>query len=107
MIEKIKLNMNTKAAFRGKNATYQTILFSNLQGLMHFVIGKNKEFSFDIPRLAIKRNDKLDIQQRILTMSPRERRKLGISNSGLWYQKKKLLEGKTIKVYGSVYSKLV
>jgi CRISPR-associated protein Cas1 len=66
LIEKIKLNMNAKAAFKGRNATYQTILFSNLQGLGHFVIGRNKKLSFDIPALAVKRNDNLDVQQRIL-----------------------------------------
>ena len=31
---------------------------------------------------------------------------IGISKSGLWYQKKKLAQGKMIKVYGKVLSKL-
>ena len=72
LIEKIKLNMNAKAAFKGRNAAYQTILSGNIHGLAHFVIGKNKTLSFDIPTLAVKRNDNLDIQQRILTMTPAE-----------------------------------
>ena len=106
LIEKIKLNMNAKAAFKGRNATYQTMLFGNIHGLAHFVIGKNKTMSFDIPALTVKRNDNLDVQHRILTMTSTERKALGISKSGLWYQKKKIIEGKTIKVYDKILLKL-
>lgn len=106
LIEKIKLNMNTKATFKGRNATYPTILFSNLQGLTHFVIGKNKVLSFDVPKLTVKRNDSLGVQQRILTITPAERKSLGINKSTLWYQKKNLTVGKRKKVYKKVLSKL-
>jgi CRISPR-associated protein Cas1 len=82
LIEKIKLNMNAKAAFKGRNATYQTILFANVHGLAHFVFGKNKVLALDIPTLALKRNDTIDVQQRILSMSPGDQKRLGISKSG-------------------------
>jgi CRISP-associated protein Cas1 len=105
LIEKIKLNMNTKAAFKNRNATYQTILYRNTQTLASFVIDKSRRLDFDMPALASRRNDNLDVQQRILLMAPNERRKLGISKSGLWYQKKKLVDGKTLKIYDKVMSK--
>lgn len=107
LIEKIKLNMNAKATFKGRNATCQTILFGNVQGLARFVIGKSKGLGLDVPPLAVNRNDDLDVQEHILAMRPQERKALGISKSGLWYQKKKLAEGKTIKVYDKVLSKLI
>jgi CRISP-associated protein Cas1 len=106
LIEKIKLNMNAKAAFKNRNATYQTILYANIQALAGFLIGKSKKLDFYVPSMTIKRNDDLDIQKRILAMTPEERKKLGISKSGLWYQKKKLAGGKTIKVYGKILNKL-
>ena len=106
LIEKIKLNMNAKTAFKSRNATYPTILSGNIHGLANFVIGRNKELSFDIPRLAVKRNDNLDVQQRILIMTPAERKSLGISKSGLWYQKKRIAQEKALKVYDKVLSKL-
>ena len=106
LVEKIKLNMNAKAAFKGRNATYQTILFNNIETLANFVIGKSNRLDFDLPASASKRNDNLDIQHRILTMTPEERKRLGISKSGLWYQKRKLAEGKSIKIYDKVLSKL-
>lgn len=106
LIEKIRLNFNAMALFKGRNAMYQTILFRNIQTLANFVIGKSKAISFDIPALAIKRNDTGYIQRRILAMTPAERRMAGINKSTLWYQKRKLAEGKTIKVYDKVLSKL-
>lgn len=59
-----------------------------------------------MPTFTIKRNDDLDIRQRILSMNPEERKRLGISKSGLWYQKKKIAERKTIKVYNKVLARL-
>lgn len=106
LMEKIRLNMNTKATFKNKNASYQTILYRNVQALANYVIGKSKTLSFDIPPFSVNRNDTSETQQRILTMTPAERKALGISKSGLWYQKKKLMEGKTIKVYRSVFARL-
>lgn len=106
LIEKIKLNTNAKVAFKNRNASYQTIFYRNVQTFANFLIGKGMTLSFDVPALADKRNDDLDIQRRILTMTPAERKSLGISKSGLWYQKKKLAEGRRIKVYGKVLSKL-
>lgn len=88
LIEKIRLNMNTKKAFKGRNATYQTILYRNIQEFANFVIDKIKRLDFDIPPVAIVRNDGLDLRRRILTMTPNERRRLKISKSSLWYQRK-------------------
>jgi CRISPR-associated protein Cas1 len=51
LIEKIKLNMNAKTVFKGKDATYQTILYRGMQTLANFVID-----------LTVKRNDSLVVQ---------------------------------------------
>lgn len=106
LIEKIKLNMNTKAAFKGRNVTYQTILFENVRVLANFSACKTNSLSFDVPSLAIKRKDTSELRQHILAMTAAERKALGINKSALWYQKKKLAEGKTIKVYDRTYTKL-
>jgi hypothetical protein len=34
------------------------------------------------------------------------RKRLGINKSTLWYQKKKVREGKTLRVYGKVLAKM-
>lgn len=107
LTEKISLNFNRVANYKhGKNYTYQNILLDNVQQLANHVIGKQAEVKFNVPLVRIRRNDILEVQRRILTMTAGERKALGISKAGLWYQKKKLAEGKTIKVYDKVLSRL-
>lgn len=106
LIEKIKLNMNAKVVFKNRNATYQTILFENVRAVANFVIGKSKWLDFHAPMHTIKRNDDLNMQRRILAMTPEERKRLGISKSGLWYQKKRIVDGKTGRIYRKILSKL-
>jgi hypothetical protein len=92
---------------RGRNYSYHNILFDNIQQLASFVSNKNINLPFDIPQIKTKREDNLDLRNRILNMTSDERRKLGINKSTLWYQKKNLgMRGK-IKIYNKVYSKLV
>jgi hypothetical protein len=59
---------------------------------------RTKALVFNIPQLMVRRNDTMVIQQRILAMTPDERKRLGISKSGLWYQRKKIAQGKTFEV---------
>jgi hypothetical protein len=56
----------------------------------------------------IQRNDTLELQQRILAITPTERKRRGINKSTLWYQKKKkkLADGKKMKLYHKVLTKL-
>jgi CRISPR-associated protein Cas1 len=106
LIERISLNYNKTTRYKGKNHAYQTILMDNVQLLANFITGKQKTLIFHIPELRMGRSDTLELQQRIMSMSPNERRRLGITKSTLWYQKKRLAEGKTIKLYDKVSSRL-
>ena len=89
-----------------KNQTYQNILFDNVQKLASFVNDKQKHIQFEVPFSKMQRNDLITLQQCILTMTSAERKRLGISKSGLWYQKKKLASGSSVRLYGKVLKKL-
>jgi hypothetical protein len=54
----------------------------------------------------IQRYDTLEWQQRILAITPAERKTRGVNKSTLWYQKMKLADGKKIKLYHKVLTKL-
>jgi len=58
-----------------------------------------KQLEFSIPNIAIKRNDNSQIRDKIMSIDPEKRKKLKINKSTLWYQQKKIKEGKTLKVY--------
>lgn len=108
LIEKIRLNMDTKVAYkRGKQYSYQSILFEYVQELANFVIGKRTDLQLDIPSIRIRRTDTLELRNKVLALSSAERSRLGINKLTLWYQKKHVSQGRSIRVYAKTRSKLI
>jgi len=58
-----------------------------------------KQLEFSIPDIAIKRNDNSQIRDKIMSINPEKRKELKINKSTIWYQQKKIKEGKSIKIY--------
>ena len=69
----------------------------NLQQLANFIADKKKEFDFDTPKIKLNRNDNVELREKILNMTPEERKELGINKSTLWYIQKNLSKGKLLK----------
>ena len=99
LIEKIKDNFNKRYEFRNKQHTLDNIMFENVRELSKYVSGKTKALEFKIPDITMSRNDTTDIKDRIMSIDPEKRKDLKINKSTLWYQQKKIKEGKTIKLY--------
>lgn len=99
LILKIKNNFNLKTPFKGKNYTYENVLFYKIQDFANLINDKNIKLDFKIPEFKIKNEDTLDFKGKILKMTPNERKRLGINKSTLWYMKKNIQEGKRVKFY--------
>lgn len=67
---------------------------------------KKKEFDFVIPTMKLNRNDNLELREKILNMTPKERKQLVVNKSTLWYIKKNLSEGKIPKIYEKIILKI-
>lgn len=106
LIDKIKVNFNKFTSYKGKNYSYQNILFDNIQRLASFVSERNEELTFNVPLVKIERDDSIELRERILKMTPEKRKRLGISKSGLWYQKRNIMEGKRTRIYDKVMCKV-
>ena len=106
LIGKIRNNFNCKVPYKKKNFTYQNILYDNVQQLANFISGKKKDFEFVVPKLEINRDDTISLRDRILALSPENRKKLGINKSTLWYIKRNISNGKSVKIYDKILSKL-
>ena len=106
LIEKIRLNFNARALYNGKYYSYQNILYENVRLLANCIIGKSGKLQFSVPEFKIKREDNADIRSKVLSLTPQDRKKLGINKSTLWYMQKHIKEGKRIKVYGKVMGKI-
>ena len=106
MNEKIKNNFNKRYEFRNKQHTLENIIFENVRELSRYTSGKAKTLEFKIPDIAISRNDTIDVKNRIISIDPEKRKALKINKSTLWYQQKKIKEGKTIKMYNKTKVKI-
>ena len=74
--------------------------------LASYIIGKSGKLKFDIPEFKINRVDSTDIRSKVLSLTPQDRKKLGINKSTLWYIQKHIKEGNRIKVYSKVMGKI-
>ena len=106
LVEKIKNNFNHKIPHKNKKYSYQTILLDVVQQLANFIYDKKNQFEVDIPQITLEREDTIDIKEKIMKMSPEERKKRGINKSTLWYMKKNLESRKNIKIYDKTFSKI-
>ena len=100
LIEKIQGNFNKRYEFRNKQHTLENIMFENIRELSKYVLGKAMEMKFNIPNINIERNDNIEMRNKIISIDPEKRKELKINKSTLWYQQRKIKEGKTIKLYG-------
>ena len=70
------------------------------------MMDRSNKLQFNVPEFKIKREDNTDIRSKVLSLTPQDRRRLGINKSTLWYMQKHIREGKRIKVYGKVIGKI-
>ena len=77
-------------------------MFENIRELSRYITGNSKQLEFSIPDIKIKRNDNPQIRDKIISIDPEKRKELKINKSTLWYQQKKIKEGKSIKVYNKL-----
>lgn len=106
LIEKIKNNFNRKVPFRGKNYSYDHVLLYKVQEFANFISDKSNKLDLRIPELKITDDDTLELKKKIMKITPDQRKRLGINKSTLWYIKKNIVDGKNIKVYDKILSKL-
>jgi len=106
LVEKIKNNFNQRYEFRNKQYALENIMFENIRELSKYITGNSKQLEFSIPNIAIKRNDNSQIRERIMSIDPEKRKELKINKSKLWYQQKKIKEGKSIKIYNKTKVKI-
>ena len=106
MIEKIKNNFNQRYEFRNKQYALENIMFENIRELSKYITGNSKSLEYTIPDIEIKRNDNSQIRDKIMSIDPEKRKELKINKSTLWYQQKKIKEGKTIKIYNKTKMKI-
>jgi CRISPR-associated protein Cas1 len=99
LIEKIKHNFGKRYEFRNKQHTLENIMFENIRELSRYLSGKTRSLDFMILDITIPRNDDTEMRNKVMSIDPEKRKELKINKSTLWYEQKKIKEGKIIKMY--------
>lgn len=104
--ERVSENFNRAVWFGGQRRTFDAILFATARKLARHLLGQSKRLDLNFPFGAF--DGALDTQaaETISALTYAEARKLGISKAGLWDMKRRVAEGKPLKVYGKVARKL-
>ncbi len=92
LIDKIMLNFNKTAEYKGKFHSYEYILFDNVRTLSNYIVGNATVLLFSIPTVELNRNDQSELRDKILSIDAEGRKKLGINKSTLWYMQKNIKE---------------
>ena len=62
------------------------------------MMGRSNKLQFNVPEVKIKREDNTDIRNKVLSLTPKDRKRLGINKSTLWYmQERKRRKGDSVK----------
>ena len=99
LINKIKVNFNSTFVYKGKKRALEFTLLDNIRKLADYASNKSNVLEFYIPEVKIDRNDNIVVRDKILSITPAERKKLKINKSTLWYRQKAIKDGKRIKLY--------
>ena len=75
LLEKIVLNFNKRAEFRGKFHTYDNVMLENIRLLAKFLENEEKVSNFEIPEIKSYRNDGIKLCNRIIAITPEDRKK--------------------------------
>ena len=106
LVNEISLNFSRKVNFAGANRSYDMILLEIVKRLCKTLLS-SRPFTLGIPMISPQEKlVNLDLKQNILSITPSQRKALGINKSTLWYQKQAVLKGSPFKLYSKTLSKI-
>jgi len=105
-LELLKDRFNSGVKYKGKTWKWDTIILNKTQELGRFLLEKLESLDFLDPAPSLVRSDSQELRKRILELTQKEARELGISKSTLHYLKKHARDRKPFKIYDKVRLKL-
>ncbi|MCA9827522.1 MAG: hypothetical protein KC444_03900 [Nitrosopumilus sp.] len=103
------MNANFNARYDYKNNkqySYKIILQDTLQQFANFIVDKKKELEFAIPKIHPSNKNTTLLSNKILGITPHQRKQMGISKSTLHYLKNNIIQGKQTRAYSKTLDKI-
>ncbi|MFC1506518.1 CRISPR-associated endonuclease Cas1 [Thermoproteota archaeon] len=105
-LELLRERFNSGVKYKGKHWKWDTVILKKTEELGKFLLDKSESLDLSEPVPRILRSDSLEMRKRILELSQKQAKELGISRSTLHHLKKKVKEDKPFKVYQKVATKI-
>jgi CRISPR-associated protein Cas1 len=107
LIDRLSVNMNRKVTVGGRNFAFETLILESARKLSRHLISPSTRFSLEYP-FETGESGHVDsgISTRVARMTFADARKLGISKAGFWDMKRRAHEGKPLRLYRKVASKI-
>jgi len=102
----LKEHFNRGVKYQGCTCKWDTVILRKTQELARYLTGKTKDVNFAMPSSSLNRTDSRDLRNRILQLSHKEAKALGIGKSTLHYLRKHARSDKPFKIYSKVAARL-
>jgi len=105
-LELLKDRFNSGVKYKGKTWKWDTAILNKTQELARFLLRKSGSIDFMEPSPSLVRSDTQEIRKRILELSTKEARELGINKSTLHDLRKHARSSESFKIYKPVLDRL-
>jgi CRISPR-associated protein Cas1 len=105
-LQLLKKRFNSGIKYKGKTWMWDTVILSKTQELASFLLDKTRQIDFIEPRLGLQRRDTQELRRRILELTQREAKELGIGKGTLHYLRINAEKTKPFKLYRKVAARL-
>jgi CRISPR-associated protein Cas1 len=102
----LREQFNSGVMYGGRRLSWDTLILRKSQELARYLLSKIDRLNLATPRSVLNRVDNRVLREKILTLSGREARRLGLNKSTAHYLKKRARDDKPFRIYEPVLAKL-
>ena len=106
VVDQLSVNLRQKVPDGHQLPRYETLLGDNARTLVRYLLGESSRLDFSVPFAVDVSPIDAQLRQRILSLTPVERTKLGIKKVAYHYIRKRAMSGKPLRLYRKVRTKL-
>jgi len=107
ILELLKDRFNSGVKCKGKTWKWDTIILNKTQELGRYLLGKSESLDFIEPSPSLNRSDTHQLRRRILELTAKQARELGIAETTLYDLRKHARSEQSFKIYNKVAKKLI
>jgi CRISPR-associated protein Cas1 len=103
LIDRFSANMNRRVRFRNRPLSYETVVLEMARSLARHLIEPGRSLDLSFPfSMGESGHVTSDVRERILALTPAERKAMGIAKNTWHYIKHRAQTGKPLRLYSKV-----